>query len=68
MYTTINKFINPSEMVMLFNSPDLVYVKFFTTKNFINKNTKTRYQITIRHTEKENPKTLFNNALKNIRQ
>lgn len=43
---------------------ECINVRYFNADKYIDNNTPVTFEINIRHQEEENPRTIFNNALK----
>ncbi len=73
METTIRKKVKGSTMVNLFDSSELVNIRYYKAKNNLkeedyNENESYLYEIKIRHNEDENPEKLLANAINDIKK
>lgn len=68
METTITKRLQSDKMVKIFESTDLINIRYFSARNFKGADFKEdntyTYDIVVRHNEDEDALSLFNNALK----
>ena len=72
MTTIIKRKLRPSEMMILFDSYQVINIRWYEVMNektlITGSDDKVFYNITVRHNEDENVKTIYNNAIKYLKE